>query len=281
MIGRRCRVWSASAALLVAAAASGCGIGHGSGKVSGSLHVDMCKWKDDKLVDFDPQPDYRWDATFIVGEPIDSPDPAFYPNTLLIRVQHSSKRLELADVLAFYLIDLYEVGRCLRGRTDPATGQPDWNQAVCDRTGPEPRVLIGTEAEVIRSYLLLNETCTGAMLPNQLTVPINAQALGLCDLATCPTVTLCPGRGSWITFSRLGSLSNDLSAPLDRNFKVNFDEQIVASDFHVELCDARTVVTTRLTDVLMMPVPTPLILGSLSGMFEFDLERGQAGQAFP
>src|SRR5207244_1029743 len=135
---------AAASLLVVAAVAASCSIGEGSGVVTGSLHVDQCDRDDNGVIrDFD-DPKYNMAPGFCVGGPIGSPDPLYYPNLLLIRVQHSSKRLELADALTFYLIDLYEVGRCVRGRTDPATGEPDWNPATCDRSNPEARVLIGT-----------------------------------------------------------------------------------------------------------------------------------------
>ena len=79
-------------------------------------------------------------------------------------------------------------------------------------------------------------------------------------------MALCPGRGSWIEFSRFGASSPDLSK---RDFKVNKDDPIEASAFHVELCDQNTIdgAIKRI-----VPVPPPQVTGFLEGSFSFNLQ---------
>jgi len=161
----------------------------------------------------------------------------------------------------------------MRGRTNP-DGTDDWDPALCDRTvlGPsnEGRVLVGMESETIRGFFVLNDSCPEAM--------ISADALGRCDGGTCPDATLCPGRGSWISFSRFGAPPGDVTAPVGHGFKVNDGEQITASAFHVELCDRGTV---DASSSALFPSRSPWSRPSSKAWFDFALVRGQAGQPFP
>jgi hypothetical protein len=281
-------------AAALAAAGGACTIGEGKGEVTGTLFVSQCD-EDDKtgqIVDLDCGPHNAGDTTkcqlfnlgttFFVGEPIDAPS-KLSSNLLLIRAQNGGARLEFADAMVFYLVDLYEVGRCMSGRMDPATGQPDWNPALCDRPADGSgtgRMLIGTESEVVRAHLLLNHSCDlERVCPTCPTVPPVGDALGQCTDGTCPAVTLCPGRGSWITFGQLGGLVENARVPVNRSdFKVNYGERVFGSEFQVELCDARTVDAVQ---ERTFPVPAPRMVGSLNGFLDFTLERGQAGQPFP
>jgi hypothetical protein len=124
-------------------------------------------------------------------------------------------------------------------------------------------MLIGTQGELVTSHFVLRDTCPSA--------GFTAEALGACDKGTtCPDATICPGRGSWISFSSFGGLP-DASDPrtLSPDFKINIGDTIAASAFHIELCDESTIEAAETNTV---PVPPPAIRGTLDGSFSFDLE---------
>ena len=116
----------------------------------------------------------------------------------------------------------------------------------------------GTHGELVTSHFVLQNSCPNGQL--------SADALGTCAGGSCPDVALCPGRGSWIEFSRFGASSPDLSK---RDFKVNKDDPIEASAFHVELCDQNTIDGTIKR---IVPVPPPQVTGFLEGSFSFNLQ---------
>jgi len=274
----RGRAGRAAALLSLAGAVAGCAVGHGQGDVLGVLDVDQCTFDSSG----NPRPinpdspaldPYNLHASFFVADPIDSNSPRFPQNQIFIRVQDSTNRLETANALIFDISDSYEVARCMRGRINPDMTD-DWDPTLCDRTvlGPsgEGRVLVGMESETVRSFFVLNDSCPEAM--------ISADALGRCDGGTCPDTMLCPGRGSWISFSRFGAPPADPTVPVGHGFKVNDGEQITASAFHVELCDRATVDAVQMRQ---LPIPKPVVRGIFEGWFDFSLVRGQAGQPFP
>jgi hypothetical protein len=120
---------------------------------------------------------------------------------------------------------------------------------------------VGLTYEAVSSFFVLNESCPSAL--------VSANALGLCDDGSCPDVALCPGRGSWITFSRFGTIPTDPAKTVPPGFRVNQTEAITVSAFHLELCDGATV-DSKLDNVL--PIVEPNITGTLDGHFDFDLE---------
>jgi hypothetical protein len=119
----------------------------------------------------------------------------------------------------------------------------------------------GKEGELVTSHFNPQDSCPSGKL--------SAAALGTCAGGSCPDVTLCPGHGSWIEFSQFGSCRSDLCVPLDRDFRVNKDDPIVATAFHVELCDQNTVDATIQR---IVPVPRPQVTGFLDGSFSFNLQ---------
>ena len=258
------------------AVACSCSIGSGSGVVRGSLQVGGCTFDSSgNPFPLAHQNPYDLKADFFVGEPIDSNPitaPGFPANQMIIRIQPSGARLEFADALQFWILDSAQAARCLRGA--PADGALD--PAICDRSpaslGPngEGRLLVGMTSEMAFGSFVLNASCPNAYL--------SADALGSCADGSCPDVSLCPGRGSWMALSHFGSVPADPAQAISPSFRVNDGERITASAFHVELCD-RATVEARLES--MIPDPKPLITGTLDGNFDFDLQRGQAGQAFP
>jgi len=205
---------------------------------------------------------YCGEWNHFVAEPYDSTSPRYPASQLNIRMQNISGGWEFADTIFFWVYDGWEVARCARGVMN-ADGSPDWNTEECDRSVPGPsgegRMRIGTEGELVTSHLVLQFVCPGANL--------SATGLGSCEGGSCPNLTLCPGRGSWISFSRFGDPSTDLSHT--RDFKVNKGDPVEASAFHVELCDSNTV------DAIQdhtLPVPEPAIIGTLEGHFSFVMQ---------
>jgi hypothetical protein len=251
----------------------GCAVGQGTGTVKGTLDVNQCTFDSSA----NPTPltvaDFDLHADFFAGQPIDADpilEPRFPANQMIIRVQHSGKRLESANALVFLIQDSAAVARCMHGA-------PGWDPALCDRSaaalgpGDLGRVFIGMTSETVRSFFVLNEACPKGL--------VSADALGTaCEDNSCPDVALCPGRGSWITFADYGNVPADPAAAISFGFKVNDGERMRAQAFHVEMCDAATVLA-KLDHVL--PVPKPNVVGTLDGSFDFNLERGQAGQPFP
>jgi hypothetical protein len=249
-----------------------CSVGEGSGHVTGTLNVMGCSTKG-----IFPSPSYNLQPDFFVGQPIDADPisaPTFPANQMIVRVQHSGARLEFADALLFWFLDSAQVARCLRGR-GPPMGAQEWDSTLCDRSAPGPsvegRILIGMTYEIAFSSFALSASCPKSL--------IFADALGACTDNSCPDLSLCPGRGSWISFSRYGSLPADPAQDIPDGFKVNDGERITATAFHVELCDTATVEGKLAND--FTPIPKPKIVGTLQGDFDFTLERGQAGQPFP
>lgn len=272
--------------LVFAASQASCSSENGRGIVRGRLVVPGCtvdKAGDpvplydeaEAVMAHDKNPDCRDPVTgevmpfcgewnHFLGEPFDSTSAFFPANQLNIRMQSASGGWEFADVLFFWVYDSWEVARCVRGRLN-ADGTPDWNTNACDRSSGEGRMLIGTEGdgiegELVTSHFVLQNSCPSAQL--------SAAGLGTCAGGTCPDLALCPGRGSWIEFSRFGP-DTDRSMPLGRAFKVNKDEPIEATAFHVELCDQNTV--DRAAQRLV-PVSQPQITGFLDGSFSFKLQ---------
>jgi hypothetical protein len=244
----------------------GCSVTNGSGEMHGSLNVPACTFSKLNPISLKNEASYSLGVDFFAGEPFDSTTPRFPANQLNIRMESSSSRPEFADALNFWVLDSYEVGRCIRGRTNP-DGTPDWNEAYCDRSpgaiGPsgEGRVLVGIENEIVSSAFALYYTCPDLSA---------AVALGSCAGGTCPDLTFCPGRGSWISFAQFGSVTaGGGQGILGRDFKVNDGETIRSSAFHVALCDKSTVDKTILG---RLPIPTPQITGTLDGSFQFHMD---------
>lgn len=250
------------AGLLVSAS---CAVENGDGTLQGTVNVPACTFPGGQARPLSTTGTFDEHWRFFRGEPFDSTTPRYPANQINIRMQRTSARWEFADAITFWVLDSYEAARCMRHRVN-ADGTNDWNPAYCDGAmaslGPmgEGRMLVGTEGEKVRSHLFLPDSCPDA--------PVSADALGSCAGGSCPPVTVCPGRNSWIAFSQFGSPPADLTQPVFPGFKVNNGESIRASAFHVELCDEATVDAQQ---ALMVPLPGPAITGILDGAFSFVL----------
>lgn len=263
---RTVRTVSGAAALGALAFTAACNSDNGDGHLMGNVDIPACTFPDGNTRPFPKEGDLDEKWHHFLAEPFDSISTRYPANQINIRMQNLSGGWEFADTLSFWVEDTYEIARCMRGRVDD-TGTPDWNPDFCDRSptslGPngEGRALIGTEREMVAAHFLPQYTCPDALL--------SSDALGDCQGGTCPSMTICPGRGSWIAFKALGSPPSDLNAPLPRDFKVGNGEPIQASNFHVELCDDATVHDALLG---IVPVTVPSIRGTLDGWFSFKLQ---------
>jgi len=273
----------------LAAALAACSEDNGKGLITGPLAVAACEYEDGRPISLaekqsrdppqtlpecqqsqNPGDDVPFCGAWnhFIAEPFDSTSIRYPANQLNIRMQSISGGWEFADAIFFWVYDSWEVARCARGRMNE-DGTPDWNTKECDRSpavlGPagEGRMRIGTEGELVTSHLVLQTLCPGASL--------SATGLGDCAGGTCPDLTVCPGRGSWISFSRFGTFPVDRTTEIKRtdDFKVKKGDPVEASAFHVELCDSDTV------DAIQdrtLPVPVPRIIGTLEGHFSFAMQ---------
>jgi hypothetical protein len=292
MIGKSAGLGSVLLALIL----SGCSVGQGTGAASGKLFVLNCSSAGDYCdssgvcgtpsapADYDLKPD------FFAGEPIDqlsqfplsgSPLSGSEPrmNRVTIRLQRSGKQIENTDALFFDVVDSYEVARCVRGREIPVAGQPnqhDYDDRYCFRastTGPA-RVRISVVGGIVHATLSPAMTCTR---------PVDATAD---DVFPDDGVVQPVDSGafeSWIEFADFGSAAqNDQLDPTTRTpvsdtFRIQLEDQLHASAFSLTLQDEKVVTAQE----NLVPPLAPDIGGSLTGWFDFKLERGQSAQIFP
>jgi hypothetical protein len=265
-----------AAGLAVLSAAS-CSIGDGTGSATGPLWILNCDEGAPVGLPDAPLP-FNLQPTFFAGEPIGDIATGGPPqNRLIIRMQRSGNAVQINDTLFFDVPSSYEVARCLRGRTDPATGLPDWD----------------TTSGTVNEDFATTPWCEPAGpngVPRIHLFPFGPVRASLTPLATChvdmlgPTVVSVTGvaRDGWIDFYSFGAAAQpsqppDMRMPVDPKFLVNFGDRLHA-DFHIDLSDDRT--QTAIYKMINVP-PEPQIGGTLDGFFDFDLERGRSGQTFP
>jgi hypothetical protein len=268
MSGRALAAAAFSATLV--AIGSGCTVGSGVGAASGDVYVFSCSctaFECSGGTDMGslsmPAP-FDLSPHFFAGEPIDDISRArIVNNRMILRMMRTGNRIEVNDTLYFDVQSAYEVARCVRGRT--MGGQPDWDTSGwCDWTGGQggnvvaerPRIMIGPLLPV-RSSLSLMYSCNFARVVG---VAVD---------------------GSWIEFQDFGSAAQPDLPPEMRDevagsFKVDFGSRLRAN-FQIELDDERRIAAMKNFD----PIPMQEIKGSLTGSFDFDLERGRAAQLFP
>ncbi len=304
------RISIAGALGVLASFAGGCTVGGGSGAASGPIYVLGCYPNGSDYTSdstdkggpkfFDLQP------TFFAGDPTEDigdvavSQPA---NLISIHVQRNGNRIEINDLLSFDIQNSYEVARCVRGRT--VNGVPDWDQRTttsifgemptktpwCDWTGKAtvgdggasdagdgggsdagdgggsdagdggvtaPRAVIHlTTEDIVQASLMLAFTCHQANL------------IGVSFDGTLEFLDFGNAAQSNIT-------SPDMRDPVPKDFKINFGDRLRAR-FHVVLNDQRIAGAIK----MLMPIPKPLMGGTIDGYFDFDLERGRGAQPFP
>jgi hypothetical protein len=280
-------------AALAGAAASGCTVGSGSGYANGPLWLTGCTGPSpggDLGMPNNPVA-FQLDPTFFAGDPIEgTQQPPI--NRLVIRMQRNGSAIQYNDTLTFDLQNSFEIARCVRGRIDPNTGQPDFDTAGlglgpwCDWSGAG----LGVDGGAVDGGTGADGGAPGPRARIHLTSQGYAQA-SLALLASCPLDLLTVvgpavvghSFNGWIDFLDFGSamqsdLAPDARAAVTPDFKVNFGERLRAN-FHVELQDDR--VLTAMQTQPGGPVPAPLMGATLDGTFDFDLIRARAAQPFP
>jgi hypothetical protein len=277
---------------------SGCSVGQGTGAASGKLFVLACSSSGDYCdgsgvcgtalapADYDLKPD------FFAGEPIDqlnqfpiiptgSPLSGSQPrmNRITIRLQRSGKQIENTDALFFDVVDSYEVARCVRGReillADSST-QHDYDDRYCFRASPTgpARIRISVERGVVHSTLSPRMTCTR---------PVAASADDVFPVGGVVQTVAGGAWESWIEFADFGSAAQNeqldptARTPVSPTFRIQLEDRLYATAFSLTLQDEK-VVTAQ---VDLLPPPNPDIGGSLTGWFDFHLQRGQSAQIFP
>ena len=275
--------------------AGGCSVGKGVGAASGSLYAYGCSPSGDYSFsgvfgkELSPSP-YDLKPSFFAGETIDdlrefssASTNVIMRNRLIIRLQRSGKQLEQNDVLAFDVVNSYELARCVLGRVDKDTGKNDWNEDDCFRasdSGPG-RMRLQYDSSV-RATLSAKATCTANLVADAVSGPVPPSYTN----AAKPIVT--DGSwSSWVEFQEFGEASQSDRVPTERTavkgtFRVELGERVYAPRFQVTLVDD-AVVTAAINNI---PKPDPMIGGMLggdpsTGSFDFDLERGQGAQFFP
>jgi hypothetical protein len=276
---------------------SGCSVGQGTGAASGTLFVLDCSssgdYCDSTGVCGTPSApaQYNLNPGFFAGETIDqlaqfpssnaSPLTGSLPrmNRITIRLQRSGKQIENTDALFFDVVDSYEVARCVRGREIPLTDQTtqhDYDDRYCFRastTGPA-RVRISVESGFVHSTLSPRSTCTR---------PVAATADDVLPVNGVVQTVDGGAWESWIEFAEFGSAAqNEQLDPTARTavspeFRIQLEDRLYATGFSLTLQDEKVVIAQE----DLMPPLNPDIGGSLTGWFDFRLERGQSAQIFP
>jgi hypothetical protein len=295
---RRDRVrggWGAS--VLLVAVLAGCSVGSGTGEASGRLFVLNCSPKGDYCDStgacgtLKTPAAYDLGPSFFAGEPIESLNRDLNGNEwvgnesrvnrVTIRLQRSGRQVENNDTLFVDVVNSFEVARCVRGRESLAkdgTRQHDYLDSYCFRagaTGPA-RVRVSVVGGLIHASLSPRDTCT-------------RPAIATADDEFTPGVAAEPVPGgayrSWIELKDFGGASqDDIADPLartevDRNFRIGLNQRLNATAFSFVLEDKK--VETARVSLQPVPIPSPDIGGSLTGLFDFNLARGQGAQMFP
>jgi hypothetical protein len=286
-------------------ALAGCTVGSGSGSATGPLWVVGCNMGEDFGTPAMPAA-YDLHPTFFAADPIDDLSQGTNINRLVIRMQRTGQSIEYNDALYFDVENSFQIASCVRGTTDPATGFDPTDMGLgpwCDTTGaglsdggaPDGGV---ADAGAGSDGGAGADGGTGAgcaFVPGVPRILITSQGYmqsSLQLLATCP-LNVFTGSGTavtghavtgWIQFLDFGSAAQSNVLPADRtpvptDFKVNYGERLHANFCEVHMVDDR-VVTAEQTQPAG-PVPAPLLGGTLSGTFDFDLIRGRAAQPFP
>jgi hypothetical protein len=277
------------------AACTGCTVGQGTGQASGRLYALNCSPKGDYCdstgycgVPTAPAA-YDLAPSFFAGEPIENLNrdlngnewvgSASRVNRVTIRLQRSGRQIENNDTLFVDVLDSYEVARCVRGREVVAADgsrQHDYDDRYCYRassTGPA-RIRISVVKGIAHASLSPRDTCS-------------RPAVATADDDFTPGVDAEPVAGgayrSWVEFKDFGSAAQDDVAdptartPINPEFKIGLNQRLNATAFSLDLVDQK-VETAR---IALQTPPDPDIGGALTGMFDFDLARGQGAQMFP
>jgi hypothetical protein len=286
---------AALAAGLATGALAGCTVGSGSGSATGSLWVLSCDNGSSYGTQAAPEA-FDLSPTFFAGEPLEdlSMGPT-HRNQLILRMQRLGLAIQYNDTLSFYVENSYEVARCLRGRT--VGGVNDWKQIEplfdqtptdwCDWSGYSftdgGAIDGGIDAGIPDAGTPLDGGMSVmAQYPKIHVTPDTDLRSSLALFSTCPMggVTL-EASGGWIQFMNFGAaeqsdLAPEMRTEMPTDFVINYGDRLRAN-FHLDLQDPLVINAVEHN----MPALDPQLAGTLDGYFDFNLERGRAGQAFP
>jgi hypothetical protein len=275
-------------------ALGGCSVGKGVGAASGFLYEYGCSKNGDyrapsgEIGSEDSPAPYDLQPTYFAGEPIDdlreyTAGSGVMSNRLIVRLQRSGKQLELNDVLTFDISSSYEVARCVRGRVDPATGEPDWDAGNCYRAsdaGPG-RMRVQYDSDV-HAALTLHATCTANVVASAISAPVP-----LSYATASPPVVANGAWDSWVEFQEFAGAAQTDRAPMERDaispkFRIDYGERVYATSFFLTLIDDN-VVSAAINN---RSQPDSQMGGTLggdptTGRFDLDVQRGQGAQFFP
>jgi hypothetical protein len=244
------------------AAASGCTVGQGVGEVKGSLFIIDCNIKGDLDYGARGMPrEYDLRPKFFAAEQLlhlGTTGATARVNRLIIRLQSSGRRREANDILRFDIPDERAVALCVRNQMNP-DGTPAWDPKNCFQGPNGPRLRVAPNG-LVRANLTPNFTCAGQIVGTSIASEIAAD--GAWD--------------SWIEFAEFGNAKH---ADIGKEFKVDIDDRLWAPAFSLKLQD--DVVVEAEIDDRRPPIPDPRIGGSLSGYFDFQVQRGNGAQTFP
>lgn len=233
------------AAAVCVAAAPGCTLGSGEGRVQGQLDVPNC-WSGS----FDLKPD------FFAGVP--------YMNDYQIRVQQTADYANFSDGLAVHVKDVTAVRRQL--------GQPLAVGLPPNVTPPGVPVTPDPDPPLVNMSLYLARTCRSQTVALYATKAALANADGTCDVAgpvTCGAGAPVPA-GSKVVTSTI-TFANVFDGDPD---EPSAQERLTDASFDVYLVDPRDVCPGG------QGAP-PRCRGHLTGYFKFYFERGRPAQPFP
>lgn len=308
-MGRRGRFVAGGApAALVALCAlwcgGGCTLGKGEGWVAGSLWVDSCS-DGESLGDSSAAPEpFDLLADFFAGEPKrdNAPVAAQRRNTLTIRVQHTSNKVEVADGMMLQLNDLDLAARSFAAGRAMSFSESslceDKGYSWCPNTDPlramlylyascvdmrQPLVAAGyalAPSPTDSACLQPGRDAGGDVAAPRGCPPLDAAARqslqSLCAGADFGDETLRPrveqllGAGPCLFLCTLGGARAGQNPAELEGFSLEYGDE-VAAIFSIPIVDGRAVRLDRCARAV----------GRVSGMFRFELTRGRAAQSFP
>jgi hypothetical protein len=249
--------------LALALGVVGCTVGEGTGEVKGSLFILDCNVKDP--IDYGDRAlpkEYDLQPKFFVAEQLlhlGTTEATTRVNRLLIRLQSSGRRREANDILRFDIPDERAVALCVANQKDEKTGMPEWDPKNCFQGPNGPRLRVAPNG-LVRANLTPNFTCAAQIVGTAIASEMAAD-------------------GNWESWIEFGQFGGAAQGRIGREFKIDIDERLQSTRFALTIED--DAVFTAKIDVLRPPVPDPRIGGTLSGSFDFDMQRGQGAQTFP
>jgi hypothetical protein len=261
--------------LLITASGGACGVGDGVGVVEGMLYVRDCTPEGDYGSAMVPW-GYNMDPDFFVGEPIEDVREGGLENRIVIRVETVGRRVRqsrgiiargpLKDQLILD-IDVFPVARCMRAATLGVVPEDLERFCLVTPGDPKPRVRVGPE-QPIRVNFIPRASC-----------PKNSYVIGAAegDDPRPAGVRVAVDPANWLSYVVWTDFGDASGTNIDQNFKVEFGDRLRVDSFKLHIEDDKRLKAEREERLL----PVGEIEGDLTGLFDFDLDRGQGAQTFP